>query len=188
MVNFEKFTEDICNYEEKRDELIKKSRDVIKLSKRVIYAVLRDELIEAEKLCQDIEQAKLQLDKITKHDNKLPYEGSYKVAIQEYVEAILFYSFVKDGQFKELNVLSHHYLLGLADLSGELVRRAVFLAGKGKIDEVIKIKNELDKLYGELLKFDFRDSEMRRKMDAVKYDLRKLEDLVLDIKIRGKWK
>ncbi len=186
MINYDELREEIENYEEKRDELIKKSRDVIKFSKRIIYAVLRDELSEAEKLCQDIENAKDELDKICEHDNKLPYEGSYKVAIQEYVEAILFYTFVKEGKFKQLDVLSHHFLLGLADLSGELVRRAVFLAGKGKIDEVIKIKDELDKLYGELLKFNFRDSELRRKMDAVKYDLRKLEDLVLDIKIRGK--
>ena len=41
-------------------------------------------------------------------------------------------------------------------------------------------------MYGELLKFDFRDNEVRRKFDAVKYDLRKLEDLVLDLKLKGR--
>ena len=41
-------------------------------------------------------------------------------------------------------------------------------------------------IYGELLKFDFRDNEIRRKVDAVKYELRKLEDLVLDLKFKGR--
>jgi len=60
------------------------------------------------------------------------------------------------------------------------------LAGKGKGDEVVKIKDQVDLIYGELLKFDFRDNEIRRKVDAVKYDLRKLEDLVLDLKLKGR--
>jgi predicted translin family RNA/ssDNA-binding protein len=113
-------------------------------------------------------------------------EGSYKVAIQEYVEALLYYNFIKDGKLVELNVTTEHFVLGLADLPGELVRKAVFLAGKRKISKVIEIKEKVDLIYGELLKFDFRDNDIRRKVDAVKYDLRKLEDLVLDLKLKGR--
>ena len=86
----------------------------------------------------------------------------------------------------DCDVLPEHFILGLADLPGELVRKAVFLAGKGDVGAVLKIKDEVDSIYGELLKFDFRDNEIRRKVDAVKYDLRKLEDLVLDLKLKGK--
>ena len=69
-------------------------------------------------------------------------------------------------------------------MPGELVRKAVFLAGKGQVAKVGKIKDEVDMIYGELLKFDFRSNDIRRKVDAVKYDLRKLEDLVLDLKLK----
>ena len=62
----------------------------------------------------------------------------------------------------------------------------MFLAGKGEVEKVIKIKDEVDTIYGELLKFDFRDNEVRRKFDSIKYDLRKLEDLVLDLKLKGR--
>ena len=186
MVNFARLQKEIHAYDAERENLIKKSRDVLKLSKLVIYAVHRDELKEAEKLVQEIEKEKKLLDKFAAHSEKMQCEGSYKVAIQEYVEAVLYFNFVKSGKLIELDVSPEHFVLGLGDLPGEMTRRAVFLAGKGKVDEVIKIKDEVDAIYGELLKFDFRDNEIRRKVDAVKYELRKLEDLVLDLKMKGR--
>ncbi len=156
MINFTKLRKDIQDYDSEREKLIKQSRDVLKLSKQVIYAVHRDELAEAAKLIKDIEAEKKKLDLIAKHSRKMGSEGSYKVAIQEYAEALLYYHFVKDGKLVDLPIDTEHFILGLGDLPGELV------------------------------KFDFRDNEVRRKFDAVKYDLRKLEDLVLDLKLKGR--
>lgn len=186
---FEKLNQEVQAYDTEREKLIKKSRDVLKLSKQLIYAVHRDELKTAEKLVQEIEKEKKQLEEIARHSGAMLFEGSYRVAMQEYAEALLYYGFIKEGKLWEINKLkitAEHYLLGLCDLTGELVRKAVFLAGKGKIEEVIKIKDLVDSLYGELLKFDFRENEIRRKFDSLKYDLRKLEDLVLDLKLKGR--
>jgi len=184
MVNFKKLQQEIKGYDADREELIKKSRDVLKLSKQLIYSVHRDDLKEASGLANQIETQKNHLDKIAFKKKKLIFEGSYKIAVQEYVEAVLYYNFVKTGKLVDLKVSAEHFVLGLADLPGEMVRKAVFLAGKGQVEKVIKIKDEVDNIYGELLKFDFRDNEVRRKVDAVKYDLRKLEDLVLDLKLK----
>ncbi len=184
MITFVKLCHDIHRYDEEREHLIKKSRDVLKLSKQIIYAVHRDELAAAAKLVAQIEREKKKLDQIALHSKKMESEGSYKVAIQEYVEALLYYHFIKTGELPDMHVAADHFVLGLADLPGELVRKAVFLAGKGETESVVKIKDEVDMIYGELLKFDFRDNEIRRKVDAVKYELRKLEDLVLDLKLR----
>ena len=186
MVNFTKLNKEIKDYDSERERLIKQSRVVLKLSKQIIYAVHRDEISNAGKLISSIEKEKRKLDVIAKHSHKMPYEGSYKIAVQEYVEALLYYNFIKTGKLVDLKVLPEHFVLGLADLPGELVRKAVFLAGKGKNDKVVKIKEEVDMIYGELLKFDFRDNEIRRKVDSIKYDLRKLEDLVLDLKLKGR--
>ena len=186
MVNFAKLRKEIQDYDTERENLIKKSRDVLKLSKQIIYSVHRDDIAEAEKLVKQIEQEKKKLDGIAKHSKKMSCEGSYKVAIQEYAEAVLYLNFVKTGKLIDLEADTEHFILGLTDLPGELVRKAVFLAGKGEVDKVIKIKDEVDMIYGELLKFDFRDNEVRRKLDSVKYDLRKLEDLVLDLKLKGR--
>jgi len=186
VVNFDKLQRAIKTYDSERENLIKKSRDVLKLSKQLIYAVHRDEMNVATILLKEIEKEKVNLNKIAQHDSKLKYEGSYKIAIQEYVEAVLYYNFIKTGKLIDLNVFPVHFVLGLADLPGELVRKAVYLAGKGEVKKVIKIKEEVDLIYGELLKFDFRDNEIRRKVDGIKYDLRKLEDLVLDLNLKGR--
>ncbi len=186
MINFTKLQNELKEYDEQRELLIKKSRDVLKLSKLIIYAVHRDEMEQASKLIKEIEQERKELEKIALHDAKMAYEGSYKIAIQEYVEAILYFEFVKSGKLPDLKVLAEHFILGLSDLPGELVRRAVFLAGKGEVEKVKKIRDEVDAIYGEMLRFDFRDNEIRRKVDAIKYDLRKLEDLVLDLKLKGR--
>ncbi len=184
MTNYNKLQKEIQDYDQEREKIIKKSRDIIKLSKQIIYSVHRDELSEASILVKKIEKELEALKTIAKKSTKLSFEGSFKMAVQEYVEAILYYNFVKQGKLIDLKVSAEHFVLGLADLPGELVRRAVFLAGKREVEKVIKIKDEVDHLYGELLRFDFRDHEIRRKVDAVKYSLKKLEDLVLDLKLR----
>ncbi len=184
MVNFTHLQQEFAQYDEARERLIKKSRDVLKLSKLIIYAVHRDELDKAAELIKEIETERKELEKIAEHSDKMAYEGSYKIAIQEYVEAILYFTFVKTGKLAEFKAQAELFMLGLCDLPGELVRRAVFLAGKGKVNEVVKIKDMVDTIYGELLKFDFRENEIRRKVDGVKYELRKLEDLVLDLKLK----
>ncbi len=185
--DFEKSRKKVLDYDSEREKLIKKSRDVLKLSKQIIYAVHRDELKAASELIKKIENEKQKLEEIAKHSRALIFEGSYKVAMQEYAEALLYCGFMKEGRLlerEELKIRVEHYLLGLCDLTGELVRKAVFIAGKKDIDGVIKIKDLVDQLYGELLKFDFREHELRRKFDSVKYDLRKLEDLVLDLRLK----
>ena len=77
--------------------------------------------------------------------------------------------------------------IGAALLSGNtLAQEGVTVKTNIKYKEVVKIRDAVSVIYGELLKFDFRDSDMRRKFDSVKYDLKKLEDLVLDLKLKGK--
>ncbi len=184
MVNFNKLAKEFHEYDSLRESLIKKSRDVLKLSKQLIYAVHREDLGKAATLLQHIKKELTTLNRIAKKHPKLEFEGSYKVAMQEYAEAVIYYNFIKTGKLVDLKISANHFILGLADVPGELVRKAVYLAGKGQHDKVTKIRDAVDKIYGELLKFDFRDNEIRRKVDGIKYDLRKLEDLVLDLKLR----
>ena len=187
MVNFAKLQKEFVSYDEEREKLIKKSRDVLKLSKLIIYAVHRDEMDKAAKLVEEIERERKELERIAEHSDKMVFEGSYKIAIQEYVEAILYYGYVKTGKLPELKgVSAEHFILGICDLQGELTRRAVYLAGKGDVSTIAKIRDLDDEIYGELLKFDFRDNEIRRKVDQVKYELRKMEDLLLDMKMKGR--
>ncbi len=173
--------------EDLRDKIIKKSRDVIKLSKMVIYAVHRNELKQASDHLKQLEKAKKDMESLAHSNPQLTTVGAFEVALQEYVEAVLYFDFVQNAKItpnKKLKVTVNAYLGGLADLTGELLRRAVFLAGKYDSKKVIQIRDLADEIYGEMLKFDIRGGEIRKKFDSIKYNLKNLEDLVLQLKMK----
>ena len=166
--------------DKKREDLIQKAREIIKLSKIVIYSVHRLEMKEA------IRNAKIMKAKV----NRLPI-GNFdteigKVAFQEYVEAECFLQFNINQKIptqKALGVSTINYLLGLCDLSGELVRNAVNSVVRGDAKKALEIKEDVEELYGEFLKLNIRSSELRKKADSIRWNLRKLEDLSLNITI-----
>jgi predicted translin family RNA/ssDNA-binding protein len=119
----------------------------------------------------------------------LEFEGSFKVAIQEYVEAASLLEFMQTGKILAYSQeLGDHenYLMGLCDLSGELVRKAINSSIKENYKVALAIRQTVDELYTELSKIDFKNGELRRKYDGIKYDLKKMDDLVFELKMKGK--
>lgn len=175
---FERLREEYDKKDEKREELISKSRNVIKLSKKIIYSVHRGELKEAQEL---VKRIKIDKRKLQKLDQCEPY---IKNAIQEYVEALIFFNYVKLRKLpalKELKVKLDEYLLGLCDFTGELMRYATNMFINRYFDEVMRAKETLDNIYDELGLFDFRNGDIRRKYDSIKYSVKKVDELVIEI-------
>jgi len=170
-------------YDNNREELIKKAREVLKLSKQLIYSLHRKNLEEASKIQKEVIKQKNDLDKIAKNNAKLAYEGSYSEAAQEYVEALCYYGFIKDEKLptsESLVVDVEDYLMGISDLTGELTRRAVTLANKDE-NAFVKIKELVEEIFGEFLRFDLRNGNLRKKADQIKWNLKKLEEIGYDI-------
>ena len=167
----------------KREEIIKTSREIITISKQIIYAAQRNELKEAEKSIKNIKEKIKKLRKI-----KIATDTNINaVAFQEYVEAIAFYEFVKNKRIPtraSLGVSAEDYLSGLCDLTGELVRKAVYDVIHKKFDEAVKIKDLVHDIYGEFLKFHLRNGELRKKSDSIKWNLKKLEEVMYDISMK----
>ncbi len=186
--DFEKIKKKIDQFDASRDTIIKQSRDVIKASKKVIYACHRNDLKDAAIQAKDMKTLLTKLNSAAK-DPKLQNQGSYKVAVQEYVEALTFFYLMKDNKIPthtDLNVAPEHYLLGIIDLVGELVRKAINSAINEDYSVSVKMKDLVTELYDELLLFNFSGGELRKKFDSIKYDLKKLEDLILNLKLSGK--
>lgn len=179
--DFEEIGKNLKKFEEEREMTIQKSRKIIQLSKQIIYAVHRNDLKSAEQLMNDIRKDVVE---IPAH----PYDTDIqKTAIQEYVEAVCYYEFVKNNKIparKDLKVETEHYLLGICDLTGELVRKAVAEAIKKNFKEVEKIKQVVEHIYGEFLKFDFRNGELRKKSESIKWNLNRLEDIEYSLSMR----
>ena len=177
--DFETIRKELNDFEEKREQTIQVSRDIIKLSKQIIYSVHRSDLDGASKYLKEIKLKIKLLDKTKNYDT-----GISLIAFQEYVEALALYELIKNGKLptkKELDVDTEAYLSGLADLTGELVRKAVHDAIKKDFTSVTKIKDLVEEIYGEFLKLDFRNGELRKKSDAIKWNLNKLEDMVFSL-------
>lgn len=169
----------------RREELIQTSREIITISKQIIYAAQRSDLKHASGLIKNIKEKIKKLRKV----NSATDTNINAVAFQEYVEAIAFYEFVKNNKIptrESLGVSPEDYLCGLCDLTGELVRKAIYNAIHKKFDEAAKIKNLVDEIYGEFLKLHLRNGELRKKSDAIKWNLKKLEEVMYDVSMRGR--
>lgn len=179
---FKNIRTELKKFENERENVIAISREVIKLSKLIIYSIHRNDVKDAEGLIKEIKIT------IKKLDNKHYDTKIDCVAFQEYVEALCYYEFVKNGKipgYKELGVDVEHYLLGLCDLTGELGRKAVNDIINKNYKNVLKIKEVVSNIYYGFLSLDLRNNELRVKADSIKYNLKKIEDLTLELKLKG---
>lgn len=181
---FGELKREIESSDAKREELIAKSREVVKQSKKTIYALQRGDTKTASATLAEI---KREVAKLKPFSNEAAFSGTIKPAIQEYVEAACFNEFVLTGKMlprKAIEVSAEHYIAGLCDLSGEIVRKAVNAAINDEIKTVVAAKKFIENLYYGLLQFDLRNGELRRKFDGLKYDLKKMEDVLLSLKLQ----
>jgi len=161
------------------EEVLKQVREILKLSKKIIYSVHRKDDASAD---VKVISGKIA---ILRKSIKPEFLSQLKIAEQEYVEAVCLYEFVKSGSIpdaKELGVTDSHYLLGLCDLSGEMTRLAINAAIDGDSKTALNVRGFVENLYDELMQFDFSNGELRKKFDGIKYDLKRLEEVALQLK------
>lgn len=182
---FQKMAAEMADFDSKREEMIKKSRDILKLSKQAVYDIHRDDLNYSQKKLLEAEKYISDLRKEILKDSGLEAVGAFNDALEEWVEAKSYYEFVKNGKIplkKDLGVDTETYLGGMSDLTGEVSRRAVIKATEGKKEDVKKIRDLIDEIHGQFLKFDFRNGELRKKADSIKWNLKKVEEVLYDLK------
>lgn len=182
---FKKIREEMHRLDLKREEVIQTSREIINISKQVIYAVQRNEMKDSDSALKNIKNKVKKLKKI----DIITDTNINSVAFQEYVEAISFYEFVKNNKIPtraSLGVRAEDYLSGLCDLTGELVRKAVYDVIHKKFDEAEKIKELVHDIYGEFLKLHLRNGDLRKKSDSIKWNLKKLEEVMYDVSMKGR--
>ena len=87
---FDSIKKDLIAWDEARETTIQLSRDIIRQSKEIIYALHRDDVKKAEQVIKSI---KANVAKLPKHANDT---GMADAARQEYVEAVAYYHILKD--------------------------------------------------------------------------------------------
>jgi translin len=187
--DFARMRKEIERFDSLREQLIKESRSVLKNSKAAIYSVHRNNFNSAKQLLRLARQEINKVKMLIKKDANLAAVGAFSEALEEYVEAACYISFMIDKKIptaKQLGVDTLVYLAGLCDLVGELVRKAITSVVKNDYKTAVQIHKFVSALHEELLLFNWRNIPVRRKFDSIKYGLEKLEDLMLRIKMKSR--
>ncbi len=160
--------------EETKNMLYDAMRRATRLSKQAIFLIHKGKLGKAKNQLNEVKALFKGLDKIQTMYKKLVYVGIVNSAFQEYTEAHIFLKLTKDGKFtspKQINVPSSSYLLGLADVIGELRRRTLDSIRRGEIKIAERCFEQMEQIYNELLIMDeamHAVSELRRKLDIAR--------------------
>lgn len=191
---------------DKYERLVKLSRDVTIQSKRAIFSLLRREenseklAAEGEEKFQAIKKLLLEVSNETKNEDPYKFARAISPGIQEFIEAVTLMYYIKDQRlityeeiydlyfsFGDTSVLLTHYdyMLGVADLTGELMRMAINRIGSREFTEAEYICQILRSIYQEFSMFAYEHREMSKKMSVMKASLNKVESACYNVKVRG---
>ena len=171
----DKVREELKQKEEAKEETQKNMRKATRLSKQAILLTHRGKFAEAKKLLIETNKLFTALTKLAQKHPELFYFGIVDAAFQEYAEAQILLSLIEKKRFispEELNVPSIDYVLGLADVIGELRRRALDMLRRGNVRTAEKCLETMETIFSELTAMD--DAYMllpglRRKCDIARH-------------------
>ena len=171
----EKFEE----LEEKRDELIKDSIRITRLSKEAIYSIIRGDFDRAKERIDIMDNLVNQLkEKITSYPW---FYNSISICFQEYAEAKILYYFIRENRIpthEEMGVDEISYVGGLIDFVGELSRKATEEMIKGNVDFAMRAKDIIEHIYLKMLYMEFKNYDLRRKVDYIAGVLNSLKEKI----------
>ena len=186
---FEQIAREYAHDDSQREQVITTARGIIKPAKQAIYATHRGDLDEAQSLLDQAKSAIVKAHELME-DSQLQGVGAFRASLEEYVEAVAYLQFSKEQTIllrKDLDlpfsIPYEIYLAALCDFSGELVRKAVLHATEKEKHEVDTIGQAIAKLLELFMSIDFRSGELRKKMDAIKYNLAKVQDIKYDLSL-----
>lgn len=179
----------IKEYQKKQDliyNLQKLSDQVRARSKKVIALLRRDNIKEGKKIIIEIEDIIKEINKIFKKNKSLTGQNSYKEGIEEYIEAITFFNFLTKSKKRIPDFViaePEEMIGGICDFTGELVRKAITVASIENLKQLSFYGKVVEEIVDELTKIGFR-GKLRNKYDEVERNLKKIENILYDIKLK----
>jgi translin len=150
------------------------TRKATRLSKQAILLVHQKRFKEAKGLLTRAKRIIRRLIALSREYPEIVYSGLFDVALQEYCEANILFHLIRDSKFvspEELEVPAVAYVLGLADVIGELRRVALDSLRTGDITDAEKCLERMDEVYTALMGMNdayLLVSGLRRKCDVAR--------------------
>ena len=136
-----------------REETNEATRKATSLSKQSILLLHRKRHSDSARM---LSEAKIIITKLQARSNQ-NLGGMFSAALQEYAEAKILLTLVKEKRFvkpEEISVPSVEYVLGLADVIGELRRLALDYLREGEVEKGSECLDLMDQIFIQLLALD----------------------------------
>lgn len=201
---------------EKRERLVRASRDATYKSKKLIFELHR---ITPETRDGVVERAREDAEKVreliagriaSELDDELfrKFHKSFSPGMQEYIEAVLFLGYCEkdalvareaieeslrsacraNGVAFAMRVPAEDYLLGVADLTGELMRLAIGCAANGDLETALRVRKFLQQLFPRFEATRIGSGPVSRdwygKVGVFRQSLEKVEKACFELKMR----
>ncbi|NLE03723.1 MAG: hypothetical protein GX638_02830 [Crenarchaeota archaeon] len=168
----EEIKQELTIKEETREIAHDKMRKATSFSKQAILLSHQKRLIEAKNKIEEAKELINNLKATAKEYPAIIYGGMFSAALQEYAEASIFINLIEKNQFttsKDIEVPPVDYVLGLADVVGELRRLSLDALREGNVEKGNHCLQKMDEIYVELEALDeayMLVSGLRRKNDV----------------------
>ena len=186
--SLDEINSDLKDVEERREKLIKGTRDVISICSKSIVAMHHDQMEKAE---MNMQQAKMMLDEFRQYSKTDLYKY-VSIAEQEIVEAYGLKSVIQNSaipSMRDLNVSGPSYITGLLDCIGEIKRMVYDRMRTGRGEDAAKLFTLMQDIYSSIYPFAVYDhlvSGMRRKLDVAKMLIEDVRAIVTEEARRDK--
>jgi len=142
---------------EVREQTHESMRKATSQSKQAILLIHQKKYVDAENLIESAREKIVNLNNLAKQYPEIVYGGMFSAALQEYSEARIFLTLIKESRFitpTEVEVPSVDYVLGLADVIGEYRRLALDNLREGAVKKGEECLEIMDQVFIQLLALD----------------------------------
>ncbi len=157
-----------------RDQVLRKSRELIRLCSSAIRAGHREQWEEAQELLANANTVGRAMQAMVAPHSDLVYAGYVQDALKELVEARLTLALLAGGPYPHLDTLDvpyATYLNGVCEAASELRRRCLNVMRRGEMKEAERLLNAMDTIYEMLMDFSYPDAisgGLRRRVDQLR--------------------
>jgi translin len=168
--SLEEIDKNLKDVQDRREKLIKGTRDVVMLCSKSIVAMHHNQLEDAQ---SKMEQAKTMLEEFREYARQDLYRY-IAIAEQELVEAYALKSVMEDKpmpSMRDLDVTGESYLTGLLDCVGEIKRLVYDRMRSGRGKDAEKLFATMEEIYNAIYPFAVYDnivSGLRKKLDVAR--------------------
>ncbi len=176
---FAEIIKDLDELDTVREGILKLSREMVRNCSEIIKSLHRKDYEDFKIKIKMIKEQHIQLRKLI-NKNPLYFSKYLWTPEQEFTEAVLFEAVLLNKDFpssRDLNLEPLSYILGMADLIGEMNRMCLNMIREGKISKLNHYFEIMELIYDNLFNLDYPKGilkNLRSKIDGVRKTLENL--------------